>query len=502
MRSKETVPIVAGVAAALLHLAANPHYGFFRDELYFIACGRHPAVGYVDQPPFVPLLAALSQSAGPSLLFLRAMPALFSGASIYVTCLLALELGGGAFAQGLAALAAFLSPVLMSFGMKVSTDMPGLLLWPLAALLVLRLVKGGHPRGWLGVGAVLGFAAESKYSVLFFASALLVALLVTPQRRVLWNRWLLAGAGLAVLIALPNVLWQASRDFPMWELLRNAQHGKNVVLGPVEFLGAQFLIHNPVLAVVWVSGLVFLLRVPSTRFLGLGYLFLMAEMFVLHAKHYYPANIYPVLFAAGGVALAQWTASLPSLRVALVGVLLFFGLLLVPYALPVLPLPAFLAYHGRLAPLLHLDAAKTENQRMGPLPPDWADMQGWPELAEAVAAVYRALPEEERAKAVVLADNYGEAAALDFFGGRLGLPPVISGHNQYWLWGPRGYDGSVLIDVNANVQDDARLCQRATRGASFSSPLSMPYESHFDIVVCRGLELPVANFWVRQKSFR
>jgi len=139
---------------------------------------------------------------------------------------------------------------------------------------------------------------------------------------------------------------------------------------------------------------------------------------------------------------------------------------------------------------------------MGPLPQDWADMQGWPELAEAVARVYRALPEEERARAAILADNYGEAAAIDFFGRPLGLPPVISGHNQYFLWGPRGYDGAVLIDVDASVADDAKLCETATPGETYVSPLSMPYESRFDIVVCRRLKLPVADFWTRQKMFR
>jgi hypothetical protein len=502
MRPAGTVPIVAGVAAVLLHLAGNPHYGFFRDELYFIACGRHPALGYVDQPPLVPLLAALSQAPGLSLFALRAIPALFSGASIYVTCLLARELGGSVFAAVVAAIAAFLSPVLMSFGMKISTDTPGLFFWPLSALLVLRLVKGGNPRGWLAVGAVLGAAAESKYSVIFFVSALLVGLLLTEQRRVLWTPWLVAGIGLGVLVALPNFYWQAVHGFPMLELLRNGQRGKNVVLGPLEFLGAELLITNPGLAPIWITGLVFLLRQPQWRFLGLGYLVLMGEMIAVHSKHYYPANVYPILFAAGGVALEGLTASLPALRAPLVGLFLVLGSALVPYALPVLPLPAFLAYHARVAPLIHLQGARTENLKMGTLPQDWADMQGWPELAEVVARVYHALPPEERTRAAILADNYGEAAAIDFFGAPLGLPPVISGHNQYWLWGPRGYDGSVLIDVNANVEDDAKLCQSATLGATFASPLSMPYESKFDIVVCRGLKRPLAEFWARQRLYR
>jgi 4-amino-4-deoxy-L-arabinose transferase-like glycosyltransferase len=502
VRRAVSVPILAGVAAFLLHLVGNPHYGFFRDELYFIACGRHPAFGYVDQPPLVPALAAISQAWGPSLFLLRAVAALFAGASIYITCLLARDLGAGVFGQGLAALAAFLSPVLMNFGMKLSTDTPGLVLWPLAALLVLRLVRGGDARGWLAVGAALGVAAQSKYSVVLYALALLLGLLATRTRRVLWTPWLLAGIAFCLLLALPSVVWQATRGFPMWELLRNGQRGKNVVLSPLGFLGAQLLITNPALALVWLTGLVFLLRDAQSRFLGLTYLFLMGAMVVLHAKHYYPADVYPVLFAAGGAALERWTVSLRALRAALAGAVLVLGGVLLPYAMPVLPLPLFLTFQARLQRLLPLDATKTENVKMGQLPQDWADMQGWPELADAVARVYRALPPDERRKAAIFADNYGEAAAIDFFGAPLGLPPAVTGHNQYWLWGMHGYDGSVLIDVNASVADDAKLCQSATLGGTFDSPLSMPYESHFDIVICRGLKPPLAEFWPRQRFYR
>ena len=177
------VAAIAALVTLVLHLAANPHYGFFRDELYFIICGFHPAWGYVDQPPVVPLLAAGSQLFGHSLFALRAIPAIFAGAGAYVTCLLAFEFGGGTFAAVLAVLAYLAAGVLESFGAKVGPDMVGLWLWPLAALYTLRIVKGADPRWWLAVGAVTGIAIESKYSVLFFAVALVAGLALTPQRR-------------------------------------------------------------------------------------------------------------------------------------------------------------------------------------------------------------------------------------------------------------------------------------------------------------------------------
>ena len=179
---------IAALATFVLHLAANPHYGFFRDELYFIICGFHPAWGYVDQPPLVPLLAAGSQLFGHSLVLLRALPAAFAAGGVYVTCRLVAELGGRTFAAVLATLAFLAAGVLESFGTKVGPDMVGLWLWPLAALYVLRIVKGADPRWWLGAGACIGVALESKYSVIFFALALVAGLLLTPQRRVLFSR--------------------------------------------------------------------------------------------------------------------------------------------------------------------------------------------------------------------------------------------------------------------------------------------------------------------------
>lgn len=310
MRALRNDPVaaIAALCAFALHLAANPHYGFFRDELYFIICGFHPAWGYVDQPPVVPLLAAGSQLIGHSLFALRAIPAAFAAAGVYVTCRLAIELGGGAFAQILATLAFLAAGVLESFGMKVGPDMVGLWLWPLAALYVLRIINGADRRWWLAAGACIGVALESKYSVAFFALSLIVGLALTAQRRVLWNRCFAAGVGVALLIALPNFVWQAAHDFPMWELLRNGAGGKNLVAPPALFLFQQLLLTDLFVAFVWIAGLVWLFGQPFARFLGWTYAVLLVVMIGLHAKHYYPADVYPILMAGGGVAFERWTA--------------------------------------------------------------------------------------------------------------------------------------------------------------------------------------------------
>jgi 4-amino-4-deoxy-L-arabinose transferase-like glycosyltransferase len=503
MTRARRIAFVAAALTFLVHLIANPHYGYFRDELYFIICGRHPALGYVDQPPVIPLLAAASQLFGHSLVLLRAIAALFAAASVFVTCALAAELDGGPFAQIFAALSCSLCPVLCSFGMKLSTDTVGLWTWPLMALYIVRISRGADRRLWLAVGALLGLSLLSKYSVLYFAVALLAGLLCTPERRILWSRWFVAGLIVTLVLALPNFVWQAVRGFPMLELLRNGQHGKNVLLSPGMYIATEILITNPILALVWLAGLIglFIHRHAPTRFLGLGFIFLIAAMIASHAKHYYPADVYPVLFAAGGVAVEQATRARAWLRPVLTTVAIAAGLILVPYVLPVLPVNAFLRYHRTAAPLLHLEAARTEHTTPTTLPQDWADMHGWPELAAAVEHVVASLPPADRARVAIVASNYGEAAAIDFFGEKYHLPPALSGHNQYFLWGPRGYDGEVVIDVHGNCGAEAHLFRSSERALLLTTPLAMPWENPLPIMVCRGLSRPLTELWPAKKFY-
>jgi hypothetical protein len=499
---------VAWIAAAItlaIHLAGNPHYGFFRDELYFIICGFHPAWGYVDQPPVTPLLAAGSQLFGHSLFLLRAVPALFAAGGVYVTCLIAIELGGSVFAQIVASLAFLFAGVLMSFGGKVGPDMVGLWLWPLTALYVLRIVKGADPRLWLAAGAAIGVCLESKYSVIFFAAALVLGLALTPQRRVLTTRWFVAGALLALLVALPNFIWQAVHGFPMWELLRNGANGKNVIAGPVLFLFQQLLITNLFLSPVWIIGFVWLLRNNTARFLGYAYAILIAIMIALHAKHYYPADVYPILMAAGGVAVEAWTVRLAVVRGAVVVAAILAGLFFLPFSLPILPEQTMADYSVFVGRALHISrsALQTERFRSAVLPEDWADMHGWPELTATIAHIYDALPPTERAQAAIVTSNYGEAAAIDFFGRAYGLPPAISGHNNYWLWGTHGYTGNVLIDVNGDCgkTDFPGLFQHARLATHSNPPWVISYEQNIPISVCTGITKPLAQIWPQLRMY-
>lgn len=484
---------LAAAVVLLAHALGNAHYGYFRDELYFIICGRHPQFGYVDQPPVVPLLAALTQLGGHSLWLLRIVPALFAAGGAYVTVLLTAEFGGGLFAQALATIVYLFCPVLLSFGQKAGPDEVGLCAWPLLAYLIVRIVRGSDPRLWLAAGVVAGLSIQSKYSVLFFLAALVAGLLLTPQRSALFNRWCAAGTLVAILIALPNFLWQAYYHFPMWELLKNGQNGKNIIAGPLLYLAQQLLITGLFLFPVWLIGVIWLLARPTLRFLGYAYVILILAMIVLHGKHYYPANVYPILIAAGAVPIESWTSRFTITRIAVVAYALILGPLFVPYSLPILPEAAFAVYQTRLFALLHIprSALATEHGRdNGALPGDWADMHGWPEMAQTIATIYDGLPPAERVQAVVVASNYGEAAAVEFFEPHV---PVISRHNQYWLWGTRGYSGNVVVDVNGDCGASRHLFRSSVRAATFSAPYAR--ESDIPIMLCKGIREPLAELW-------
>jgi hypothetical protein len=322
---------------------------------------------------------------------------------------------------------------------------------------------------------------------------------------VLLTRWFFAGVGVATLIALPNFLWQMMHGFPMWELLRNGAGGKNLVASPALFIFQQLLITNLFASPIWILGLIWLLRNSTARFLGYAYLFLIAIMIVLHAKYYYPADVYPILMAGGGVAIESWTVRAFVLRGAIAAATVAAWFFFAPFSLPVLSEEAMLNYSAFVGRVLHIPRSvlATERHRSAALPEDWADMHGWPALAATVARIYYALPAAQRDQAAIVASNYGEAAAIDFFGSEYGLPPALSGHNNYWLWGTHGFSGNVVIDVNGDCgrHDFPGLFRDARLAARFSAPWVISYEQNIPISVCNGITTPLAQLWPKLRFY-
>lgn len=503
-------PIAWGVLGGIalfklaLHLYTNlfAGYGIFRDELYYLACARHPAAGYVDHPPLSMWVLALSRALlGESVFAIRLLPAIFGAATVLVVGLLARQIGGGRFAQGLAAAAATVSLIFIGYDAVYSMNALDLLLAALAVCWLARLIDSGEPRWWVALGLTLGLGLLNKVGMLWIALGIFVAVVLSRERRWLATRWPRIGGAIASVLFLPYVLWNATHDWPHIEFIRGAVGGKYSGLDAWDFLSNQLPINNPVTLPVWLGGLVFLFTRSGRRYRALGIVFATAAAVLLvngHSKSEYLASAFAGVFAAGGVAWERWLepASRRWLRFALAG-LVAAGLLLVPVVLPVLPVETYIRY----ASALGVQPSTAEGKELAELPQFFADMFGWEEKAAAVAEVYHALPPAERRVAAIFAENYGRSAAIDYFGPRYALPPAIGSHNNYWLWGPGEASGEVVIFVGGSEEAPASAFDSYERAGVARCEYCMPYEKDIPIWVARGMKQPLGQVWARIGHF-
>ncbi|MGA7851864.1 MAG: glycosyltransferase family 39 protein [Candidatus Acidiferrales bacterium] len=482
----------------LIQFAGINHYGFFRDELYYMACGEHLAWGYVDQPPLIALIAwIVRHSSGYTLFALRLRPAVTGAAVVYLTGRVARDLGGGLFAQFLAATAILLAPAYLAFDSFFSMNAFEPLFWLLCAWIAILIVRGASPKLWLVFGAVAGIGLENKHSMLVFGFALVVGLLLSGQAHLFRSKWIWIGAAIAFAIFLPNLLWEARHGWPQIQVVRNAQEFKNVQISPAQFLFEQVLFLQPLALPVWLAGLIWYFAAPEGkrfRFLGWAYLAVLAVFIGFDGKSYYALPVYPVLMAAGGVALEKLFAA-PGRRwftVAYPALLVIAGLLTVPFGVPLLPVDTFLKY-SQMFP--YSRDVKTERDSTTTLPQLYADMFGWDNMAQQIARVYHALPPGEQSNCAILAGNYGEAGAIDHYGPQLGLPKAISGHNSYYYWGPRGYTGSCVILFGERADQYKQYFGEAQLVATISYPHAAIAERDVHVYLCRKPTAPLSVLW-------
>ena len=494
-QASTTEPPVTGVLVALAglsfvaHMLVAGNYGYFRDELYYIADGHHLQAGYVDQPLLMGWLAALMRViAGDGLGAIHVVPALACAMIIVVTGLTARELGGGLVAQLVAGVAALFSLDFMATGSLFSMDVLDQLWWALASLIVARLLLRETPRLWLLVGLVVAIALLTKLTVLFFALALALALLATAERRYLRTPWPWLAAGIAFLGLLPYLIWNALNGWPTVDFWHH--YGGAGSTGPLDFFAAQLGLMNPIAVPLAGAGLVFYFRKTGERFRLLGWAFVFAYLIltVLRTKAYFLAPAHPILFAAGAVVFerAQWRGWLAWIRPAYVALLAFVGVVLAPAVMPMLPPATFASHYGSLPQVL-------------------GDRLGWDSLTLTVERVYAGLPPVQRAHACVLTSNYGEAGALGQLAAPGRLPPVISGHNNYYLWGPGRCTGMVLIIVGYSARDVRSAQARyalITLAATQRCRYCVDYEQDLPIYVLSGpTGASLARQWPSLKSY-
>lgn len=503
-----------GVLQLALQILANlviehAGYGIFRDELYFLVCGRNLAWGYVDQPPLVPLLAHVSELLFglQSLALLRLVVSVAVALEVVMTGLLAWRLGGSRWAQALAMIGIMLAPMVMG-DITLSTSVLEPFLWMVVVYAMIELAQLAESvvsrqaqaaSWWIVMGLVAGLCLENKWNECFFLACLFFALLVSPQRKALASRWLVVALALIALVAAPNLLWEVHHHWATLELLHNDQiDGKNVQLPPLLFVWEQIKAMGLLMAPLWIAGIGWLLfarRARPYRFLGLLYVFYLPLMIALHAKVYYLAAIYPLYFAAGATAWDQWLQR-AWLRRGLVPIwVLLHGMgtaLLLPLLLPVLPPEQEVAYLKRF----HLQAPRLENADHARLPQSFADMLDWKQKANLLAAAYWSLPPAERAQAVIYAQNYGDASAVNVY--RPDVPVAISGHQNYFLWGRRGHTGAVMIIFGDSRETDEREFRSVTEFAQDTNPMIEPYERG-PILICKGLHPSLEQLWPKVK---
>ncbi len=503
LTSGTAIVLYVALVRIVLYCIAGPHYGYFRDELYYLACGEHPAWGYVDQPPLIGWLAwLLRHTIGTSLWALRLLPALAGVATIIGAGLLARELGGRRWAMFLAALATLAAPISLALSHLFTMNAFDPLLWTAIAWLVVRIARSGRETLWLAVGALTGITILNKYGVIFWVSGVVIGACLTPLRRSLRRRWFWFGCALATVIALPNFLWQWRHQFPFLQLMHNIrQSGRDIALAPLPYLQAQAQMLGFVSALLVPFALLFFFskRGRTSRALGWAYVIFLAEMMTLHGKMFYVAPVYPMMFAAGAVWLEGaterklWIWVKPAFALAMIAICGLYA----PTILPILSVPDFLAYEHRMG----IEQQKFEHTKEGVLPQLYADMFGWEEIAQRVAVYYRTLSPEEQRKTAIFANNYGEGGAIDFFGPKYGLPKAIGVHQSYWIWGPRGYTGESMI-----VLGDGNERNMQTKCASYSvigdtkDPLSRPDE-WMPIYHCRGFRWNLQTVWPELKRW-
>jgi 4-amino-4-deoxy-L-arabinose transferase-like glycosyltransferase len=507
LRRSGWIILLVALVQFILHLWANSRDNFFRDELYYMAAAQHLSAGYVEFPPFVALVAGFSRTVlGPSVLAIRLLPALAGAIMILLTADLVAQLGGGLLAQVLAAVSIALSPIFLGSSGVLTMDPFDQLWWTLVAWVLVRLIKQNQARLWLAFGLVVGIGLLTKLTIAYFVIALMLGLLLSNQRSLLFNRWLVVAGALALAILSPYLIWQASHGFPVLEYTQSYFSGKTYQATPAEYLSQQVVTQNPVALPLWLAGLYFLFFTVAGRpyrAFGWAYLFLFVFFMIQKAKFYWLSPGYPMLFASGSYVFEllststraagrlQWLSPVYLLIVALSG--LFF----VPFAIPILAPQSYI----KLAAASGATEVKTENLASSVLPQNYADRYGWREMVTAVKAAYDTLAPQEQAEACIFASNYGEAGAIDFYGPALGLPRAISGHNSYFIWGPQGCTGKVIITINVRLQDIASGFESVEPAGQTLCTYCMPFENNAPIFIARGLKAPIETTWPGVKMF-
>jgi len=489
----------------LIHLYTNifAGYGFFRDEFYYIACSNHLNTGYVDHPPFSILILYLNRLLfGDSIFSIRFLPALASGLTVFITCLMVMKFKGKTFAIILASICVILSPVYLGSSSYFSMNSFDILLWALAFYLIILIINESRLSYWILLGLVFGIGLMNKIGFLWLGFGFFAGLLFTEKRYELRTLKPYLTALIALTIFSPYVIWNYQNNFAHLEFIQNASSGKYSNLDYLDFVKGQLMNMNPFSAIIWLSGIYyFFFNSNGKKYKILGIIYLTSFLILLlnnHSKAGYLAPAYTILLAGGAVLIEKKTlVRFRWVRFVLITLILTTGILISPLALPILPVNNYINY----AAALGVKPETAENKELSELPQFFADMHGWEEMAANVSKVYMSLPREERLRTIVFGQNYGEASAMEFYKNKYPIPRVISSHNSYWTWGYPEIENPVFIIIGGIKEDHMEVFENVEEAAVHTAEYSMPYENNISIFIAKNLKVKLQDVWNNIKHY-
>jgi len=459
--------------------------------------------GYVDHPPMIPFLAAFIPAIfGNSTLAFRLLPMTAGAVIVFMAGIITKELGGKTFAQITAALSIIISRSFITLGGLLTTNVFDQLFWALILYILILIIKKKNYRLWLYIGLIAGLGLMTKHTMAFLLFGIIIGIIFTDYRKMLYSKYPWYGALIAFVIFLPNLIWEMNHNWATIEFLQKASINRMAGINPLEYLRQQLYVLNPILLPLWIAGLYYFLfykKAKAYRMFGWIYILLLIIFILMRGKSYYLIPYYLLIFAGGAVFIEILISksNYKWLKPSIIVLLIIAGITIMPLALPILPI-------DKCADYVHfwgMTEQYDENGNPITLPPEFSDMIGWEAMVKNVAKVYNSLPPKEKEKCAVMANNYGQASAIDFYGAKYGLPKAISGHNNYWYWGPRDYSGDIMITVGIRLRSLRKAFNNVEQKGTIKNKYAIWYENNQPIYLWKGIKLPLRKLWPQMKLF-
>ncbi len=500
--------VIISLSVIFVHLYTNIFASFeiFRDEFYYLACANRLAFGYVDQPPFsIYVLKITTLLFGDSLFAIRLLPAVSAGLVTLLTGLLTKNLGGKKYSILLASIIVSLAPIMLGFHTVYSMNFISIFLWLTSFYVIHKILTQSEPKLWYLLGLVLGIGLLNKIDFLWLCAGFFVGLLLPENRKFLKTKEPYIAALIAFLIFLPFIIWNFFNDFAHIEFMSNAVKYKYNTLNQISFIKDTMLLMNPFSLLVWIPGIFYFFinkELKNSRLLVIIFL-TTAAILLINGKskaEYFAAAFFPVI-ASGAIfweTIAKRKIGI-ILAWCITGLILISGFLMAPFALPILSAENYISYSETIG----LKPASNENKRLSEMPQFYADMFGWEDLASNVAKVINDLPKEQKENIIIVARNYGEAGALEYYAKKYDLPKTISFHNNYWLWAHNEIDDKeyTFIVLGGSKTEHEEACNEVYLAGMHTTKYSMPYENNLPIFVCKKIKIPIKEIIKMEKHF-